>query len=246
MLRLKILRLEVTPTVLTKLTITNGDKTFVYDIKPGSIHLNINVDIEPTTLILDYFGYKKSVDISKYVHSNIDSVKSFKVGNFFIKIGLRESKKSETIEESLTHSKTVTTDTIELGMNTLALLKSQDKKLEKSSANVDQIDQDIKISKRELRSIHSVSGQIANSLTSAPTEKEKVVKQHTITSIVMTNHQDDLEQIRSNVRVLKTIALEMDKQLDNSINTIDQLEKQTETANVGIKSTRRKIKREFH
>ena len=189
----------------------------------------------------------------------VKDLKNKKMGLLGIKIGcINEKSKSkfhdddifELLEkessESFKKSMRVTEQTLNIAGATNEKLYSQNQKLLKAEANVDQIQDDIKESKREIRSIKSVKGQIANSLTSSKythdTQFNLINKQTTRTTPILSLGSGELDNLSANVSMLKQAALIMGEQL--STDQIDRLHEKSNKSNTDIKkitSTIRKI-----
>lgn len=183
----------------------------------------------------------------------LSDIKNTKLG---LKIGCAPKAKVDDnlefeIKDSAQRSQRVTEQIITIAGLTNEKLYTQNQKLQRAEANLDQIKQDTVESKREMRSIKSVTGQIQNSLTSSkythePAKPISTRKSHDpvmhFGSKVDQSETDKLvDDISDNVKMIKQAALLMSEQLETE--QIDRIQEKTDKSNTDIKKLTSKAKR---
>ena len=162
---------------------------------------------------------------------------------------------SEESSESSSRSLSATESIIEIGDSIITALHRQGKKLDGSYAKSQQIEADLDQSRKELRSIHSARGQLANYLfhdSHGEIDPEYYgIDGNTFTSTsVAQNHESDtvdqrIDKISDNLEKIRSQAEKIRDELVLQNELIDELSSNVNSSNVKMKKVRRKIQREF-
>lgn len=155
--------------------------------------------------------------------------------------------------ESLQRSTNILDKTIQIGNETMQRLQKNNIQFSNAEKSLNQIDNDISESNRELRSIHSITGQLQNSLCSHKKYDHDVTYQKQNNGVylksnfkICDNETDTkINEIGSQVQDLKKIAITMSSTLDKQNEQLDNLLLSTEQQNQRLKKSKNKISREF-
>lgn len=207
--------------------------------------------VKLSTFKLSSAGHSDTLFDSAKVHwYPISNLKNVKIG---LKIGCAEKSKVDDLElqtrESALRSARMTEQIVNIAGTTNNKLATQNEKLLRAEANLDLIKDDIRESKREMRSIKSVKGQIQNHLTSSEYTHEPIapITKQSHEPIIFSSQIQDSEtdrlvsNIGENIKLIKEAALVMSDQLDTE--QIDRMQDKTNKNNVSIKKLRSDIKK---